>query len=248
MNKDDTFVTQAPNYKTLKKSYLALSLILFTVTVFGQSNFYRLSAGGGGGGTYSFTDVKKGNFGFGGYGTLDYHFTPFITAGLELQMGLIKGGDRFKDPYNREFTNAYRSVTLNAKFRAGEFTDFHYSNFLNYTKGFYLGTGVGVISNNMNKIVRYKGTHTYPGDDKSTNMVIPLNIGIDFYLPDGWGDIRYTFNINYQANVTIGEGLDGYNDAIASGIQNRNPDIYNFFSIGFKYSFGPKGLTHKTIR
>jgi len=232
----------------LKKSYLALALILLTVTVFGQSNFYRLSAGGGGGGTYSFTDVKKGNFGFAGYGTLDYHFTPFITTGLEFQMGIIKGGDIVKDPHNREFTNAYKSVTLNAKFRAGEFTNFYYNDFLNYTKGFYLGTGVGLIGNNMNKIVRYKGTHTFPGEDKSTNIVIPLNVGIDFYFPDSWGNIRYTLNVNYQANITTGEGLDGYNDPSYAGFKNVNPDIYNFLSIGFKYSFGAKGLTNKTIR
>ncbi|MNR22140.1 hypothetical protein D3C85_1390800 [compost metagenome] len=163
-------------------------------------------------------------------------------------MGLLKGGNKETDRYKREFTNAYKAITLNAKFRAGEFTDFYYSDFLNFTKGFYLGTGIGLISNNMNKIVRYRGTHEYPGMDKKTDIVVPLNIGMDFYFPDGWGDMRYTFNINFQTNVTFGESLDGYNDAIVSGIDNLNPDIYNFLSVGFKYSFGPKGLTRKTIR
>lgn len=232
----------------MKKRYLALLLTLFTVTAFGQSNFYRYSAGGGGGGTYTFTDVKKGKFGFGGYGNIDYHFTPFITAGLELQAGILKGGDILEDPHNREFTNVYKALTLNAKFRAGELTDFYYNDFLDYTKGFYLGTGVGVINNQMKKVVRYKGTYTFPGDDKGINMVIPLNVGIDFYFPDGWGEMRYTLNINYQANVTIGEGLDGYNDPRTLGFENFNPDIYNFLSIGFKYSFGPKAITRKTIR
>ncbi|MFN0290624.1 hypothetical protein [Pedobacter helvus] len=236
----------------MKKRYLALLLVLFTVTAFGQSNFYKLSVGAGTGGTYSFTDVQKGSFGFASYANLDYNFTPFITGGLEIQMGLVKGGNRVTDPHKREFTNAYQAVMLNTKFRAGEFTDFYYSDFLNYTKGFYLGTGLGYIKNNMNSIVREKldesgNLYTFPGDDKSSGIVIPINIGIDFYFPDGWGDIRYTLNFNYQTNIVTGEGLDGYNDP-KTKFKNNAADIYNFLSVGFKYNFGPKGLTNKTIR
>jgi len=234
-------------YNNLKRHYLALFLTVFAIASFGQSNFYKLSVGAGAGGTYSFTDVKKGKFGYAGVANADFYFTPFISGGLEIQQGLIKGGDRFKDPHQREFTNSFLAIALNAKFRAGEFTDFYYSDFLNYTKGFYLGTGLGVIKNNMNQIVRYKGSYEFPGDDKSTNVVLPINIGIDFYFPDGWGDIRYIFNINYQTNFAFGEGLDGYNDP-PTKFQNNAPDMYNFLSIGFKYTFGPKGLTSKSIR
>lgn len=239
-------------YNNLKKRYLALILVFFTVSAFGQSNFYRLSLGASAGGNYTFADVK-GKPAYGGAVNLDYHFTPFITAGLEAQMGLLKGGDRNKD-HLKEFTNAYQAFMVNAKFRAGEFTDFYYSDFLNYTKGFYLGTGVGMIKNNMNEIVRSKinpdGTpYTFPGKDVSSGLIVPINVGIDFYFPDGWGDIRYIFNINYQANWTFGEGLDGYDDTqtIRRNIGSA-PDIYNFLSIGFKYTFGPKGLTGKSIR
>lgn len=239
-------------YNKLKKRYLALLLTLFTVTAFGQSNFYKLSLGGGAGGTYTFADVK-GSFAYAGVVNLDYHFTPFITAGLEAQMGLLKGGDR-NTGHQREFTNAYKAVMFNAKFRAGEFTDFYYSDFLNYTKGFYIGTGLGMIKNHMNEIVVSKinpdgSYHTFPLADDKPNFMVPINLGIDFYFPDGWGDIRYIFNINYQTNFTFGEGLDGYDDtktfrkAVGSA-----PDMYNFLSVGFKYTFGPKGLTGKSIR
>lgn len=206
-----------------------------------------MSVGGGIGGTYSFTDVKKGSFAYAGYGSFDFYFTPFITAGLEAQMGIIKGGDKVNDPHLREFTNAYKAFILNGKVRAGEFTDFYYSDFLNYTKGFYIGTGLGIIQNNMNEVVRYKGSYKFPGEDKSTNIVLPINVGIDFYFPNGWGDIRYVLNINYQTNFAFGEGLDGYNDPPAK-FQNNAPDMYNFFSVGFKYTFGYKGLTGKSIR
>lgn len=240
-------------YNNLKKRYLALFLIFFTITAFGQSNFYKLSGGIGGGGTYTFTDVKKGSFGYGAYGALDYHFTPFITGGLELQMGLAKGGNKDTDPYNREFTNAFKAVALNFKFRAGEFTDFYYSDFLNYTKGFYLGTGLGFVQSHMNSIVRYKArddgsTYTFPGDDKGSSVMVPVNLGIDFYFPDSWGDIRYIFNVNYQTNFVFADNFDGYNDPKNQGFKNVSPDMYNFLSIGIKYTFGPKGITRKTIR
>lgn len=238
-------------YNHLKKRYLALLLVLFTVTAFGQSNFYKLSIGAGTGGTYSFTDLPKGAFSFAAATNFDYYFTPFITGGIEVQKGNVKG--KFDPVHGREFSNSYMAVTLNGKFRAGQFTDFYYSDFLNYTKGFYIGTGIGTIQNNLeNNVIREKinpdgSTYTFPGEDKSSGIVIPVNIGIDFYFPDGWGDIRYSLNINYQTNIVSGEGLDGYNDP-KTKFKNNAADIYNFFSVGFKYNFGPKGLTSKTIR
>lgn len=247
-------------HNNLKKHYLALFLIVITVRAFGQSNFYNLSLGGGVGGTYSFTDVQKGGFALGYVGNLDYHFSPFITAGIELQKGTIKGGGNggnTPDEHGRVFTNSYMAYNVNFKFRAGQITDFYYSDFLNYTKGFYLGTGVGMINNSVKNITSKAAidgngnpyTYDFPLADKKSNMVVPLNIGIDFYFPDGWGDIRYIFNVNYQANWTFGEGLDGYDDTktIRRNVGSA-PDIYNFLSVGFKYTFGPKGLTGKSIR
>lgn len=237
-------------YNNLKKRYLAILLVFFTVTAFGQSNFYKLSVGAGAGGTYSFTDLPKGAFSYAGAANLDYYFSPFISAGLEIQKGTVKG--KFDPVHIREFSNAYTAVMLNGKFRAGQFTDFYYSNFLNYTKGFYLGTGIGIIQNNLaGNVIREKpsdgGMYRFPGEDKSSGILIPINLGIDFYFPDGWGDIRYTVNVNYQTNIVSGEGLDGYDDP-KTIFKNNAADMYNFLSIGFKYSFGPKGLTSKSIR
>ena len=223
----------------------------------GQSNFYRFSGGIGAGGIYSFTDVKKGAFSNAYVANLDYHITPFITAGLEGQFGSIKGGGDggLPDVHGRKFKNTYKSFTVNAKVRAGEFTDFYYNDFLNYTKGFYVGIGAGAIMNNLegsDGVIRTKiqpdlSVYPFPGVSKGTNIALPLNLGIDFYFPDGWGDIRYIVNINYQTNFTFGEGLDGYNDP-KSKFENYAPDMYNFLSVGAKYSFGPKKSTRKILR
>lgn len=243
----------------LKRYHLVLILLVLAFSANGQSNFYRISLGASAGSIYSFTDVKKGAFTYAFAGNLDYHITPFITGGVEVQAGTIKGGGEGGAPdiHGRQFTNTFKAFTVNGKFRAGEFTDFYYSDFLNYTKGFYLGVGIGAIQNDLTApggVVRDKpqigapnDIYTFPGVSKSTNMLLPINLGIDFYFPDGWGDIRYIFNVNYQTNFTFGEGLDGYNDP-KSKFRNLAPDMYNFLSIGAKYTFGPKGLTGKSIR
>lgn len=243
----------------MKRYYLALFFWVLVASALAQSNFYLLSGGVGTGGTYTYTDVKKGAFSFAYAGNLDYHFTPFITAGLEVQKGTLKSQDYTKDEHGRGFTNSYIAFSANAKFRAGEFTDFYYSDFLNYTKGFYLSTGLGIIKNkvdnqkskeNTAKDINgnpYTYTYYFPQADTKPNFLLPINVGIDFYFPDGWGDIRYILNINYQTNFTFGEGLDGYNDPKTT-FKNNAPDMYNFLSIGIKYTFGPKGLTGKSIR
>lgn len=246
-------------YNHLKKRYLALILILFTGTASGQSNYNKLSLGAGAGGTYTFSDVEKGKFAYALVGNLDFHIVPFITAGLEMQKGTLKGGGNGvggRDIHGRMFTNSYSAFILNAKFRAGQFTDFNYNNFLNYTKGFYLGTGVGILQNKFTTETRPidktndDGTiYSFPLADDKPNILVPLNVGIDFYFPNSWGDIRYIFNINYQTNFTFGEGLDGYDDTKTIRKElGSAPDMYNFLSIGFKYTFGPKGLTGKSIR
>jgi hypothetical protein len=51
---------------------------------------FKWSYGLGGGPNYSKTDVVKGNWGHTAYGELNYHFTPFVTAGIEAQYGMVR--------------------------------------------------------------------------------------------------------------------------------------------------------------
>lgn len=234
----------------MRKFLLTILFASAATLTFAQANFYKLGVAAGLGGNYTFADVKERTLSYGGYIALDYYFTPFITAGLEVQKGVLKGGNEITNAHLRQFENSYLSYTLNAKAALGQFIDYDYSDFLNYTKGFYVGTGIGIINNNMTKIVRIKpdgSNYQFPGKDKSSNIVIPINVGIDFHLFDNWGDVRYILNANLQNNITIGEGLDGYNDPQVI-FKNNSPDIYTFFSVGFKYNFGPTGLSSKVIR
>lgn len=234
--------------KVLRKLLLVIIFALIPCYIFGQANFYLLDIGVSGGVTYPFTDVPKGSITPAMTVNFDYYINPFITAGLEVQTGKITNSGK-SDPHLRRFTNSYQSLVLNGKVRLGLFTNFYYDEFLYAVKGFYIGTGFGVIKNKMTKINRIKpdgSGYVFPGQDNSDNLVIPLNIGIDFYFFDNWGFPRYILNLNLQHNLTLNEGLDGYNDP--PPFNNRYPDYYGFFTVGFKYTFGPQGLSRKTIR
>ncbi|MGN7987587.1 hypothetical protein ACTJKC_09610 [Pedobacter sp. 22226] len=221
---------------------------------FAQSNYFKMSYGFGGGVNKSYTDVYKGGFGYTAYGVFDYHITPFVTFGLEGQYGMVQGGDIETDPHNRQFVNKYKTLSVNVKLMLGEVVDYDKSEFLYNIRGLYLGLGVGVVNNNITDIVRYKpswaaydpGYGPFPGQDKSNNLLVPINFGFNYFINDGYGYMRYIININAQSNFTFGEGLDGYNDS-STKFKNYSPDVYNTYTIGFKYMLGSIKSYRKTL-
>jgi hypothetical protein len=232
------------------KSIILSTLLFFTAfSLSAQSNFYKLSIGAGAGATQSFTEVPGHSFGFAGYGTADYLFTPFISLGIEIQKGEINGGDFRRDQAARQFVNSYKALAITGKIALGQVMDDRYRGAANWIRGLYAGSGIGVIQHNT--------LHTIKSDDNSDEIIVlgktskdlylPLNLGINFYLPDREGFYRYGLNINYQANITTGEDLDGYNYSKVT-YQSGTPDIYTYLSIGLKYNFGMIGLSKKTFR
>lgn len=241
------------NYKFLKVIYLTIFLLSVSFFSNAQSNYFKWSYGFGAGVNYSRTDVVNGNWGHTLTGNIDHHFTPFVSLGLEAQYGMIQGGDIVTDPYNRQFVNKYRGINANLKIALGEFIDYNQTDFLYKIKGLYLGTGLGAISNKITDIVRYRPSYSddagdgpFPGKDKSVSLWVPINLGINFYFNDKWGSIRYALNLNAQTNFTFGEGLDGYDDS-PSKFENYNPDVYNVYSIGFKYYLGNMKIYRRTL-
>lgn len=241
-------------FKRLKSTLLTLLFSLLINLCFAQSSYFQWSAGFGGGPNFSRTDVKKGSWGNTLYGEVNYYFTPFVSGTLEAQYGLVQGGNIATDPHNRQFVNQYSGININLKLALGEVVDFRGSKFLDNIKGIYAGFGIGAIKNNITDIVRFKpswasydpGYGPFPGKDKSTNLWVPLNLGYNYYIYDGYGYIRYAINFNAQSNFTFGEGLDGYDDTSLK-FKNYSPDLYNTYSIGFKYFFGTVGGYHKTL-
>jgi hypothetical protein len=234
--------------------YITLLLIFIVSFSFAQSNYFKMSYGFGGGINKSYTDVYQGDFGYTAYGVFDFHITPFVTLGLEGQYGRVQGGDIRTDPNNRQFANKYTSLSANVKLMLGEVVDYYQSEFLYKIRGLYAGLGIGVINNNLTYIVRYKpiwaasnpGYGPFPGEDKSLNMIVPFNLGFNYYINDGYGYMRYIINFNAQSTFTFGEGLDGYND-VRTQFKNFSPDVYNTYTIGFKYMLGNIKTYRKTL-
>ena len=224
-------------------------MLMLTSALFAQSNFYRLSAGAGAGLTRPLTEVPQRDFGLGGYGALDYLFTPFLSLGLELQKGEINGGDYTTDPQQRQFVNSYTSFSLNGKISLGQIIGNNYNSLSNNLRGLYIGAGMGLIQNSTEFITRdiINTDSVYVGLNKTKDINFPLNLGINFYFADREGFYRYVLNFNYQGNITLGENLDGYDDSRVT-FRGGKTDIYTYLSVGLKYQFGRMGLSRKTFR
>ena len=214
-----------------------------------QYNFYRLSIGAGAGVSKAFGDLEKNYIRPTGLVSFDYNLTPFSSLSAEIQKGMLSGGDSVNtsiDLHKRFFKNSYTSLVLSGKVQLGEFVEFERSNPVYALRGFYIGTGVGVINSKMAEISRSKlredgSRYVFPGDDRGMELMVPVNTGISFNFVDKWGFTKFVLQFNYQMNMVFGESLDGYNDP-PTIFKNNHKDFYSFTSIRFRYSFGPEGL------
>lgn len=214
-----------------------------------QYNYYRLSVGGGAGAAMAFGDLKKNFIRPTGLITFDYNLTPFSSVGLEIQKGFLSGGDSVDvsiDQHLRFYKNSFTSVILGGKVQLGQFIDFESSNLLYAIRGFYVGTGIGMMNSSMTEINRSKvnpdgSNYVFPGVDKGSDLFVPINTGISFNIVDQWRFTKFSFNINYQMNMVFGESLDGYNDPPAK-FKNMHGDFYGVATVGFRYFFGTEGL------
>ena len=222
-------------------------MLALTLNVSAQSNFHKLSLGGGAGMTKTYTDIENSSYGQAVYGTADFLFTPFLSLGLEAQMGILKGGQDDIDPAGRKFKNKYRSIAAIGKISLGNFINYNRSAILEHIKGLYLGAGVGAIQNRVVELYRPANEPVQVFIPYTKEIYIPLNLGLNYYIPNKQGYYRYVANINYQTNISLGEGIDGY-DYTTVKKTNDKPDIFSYLTIGVKYNFGLLGVSEKTFR
>ncbi|WP_443937114.1 hypothetical protein [Pedobacter sp. MW01-1-1] len=229
--------------------------MLIGMYAYAQSNYFKTSYALGIGPNYSFTDVENGGIGYSLNGNFDLHFTPFISFGIEAQHGIVRGGNILTDRWSREFTNNYTSFAAKARFSLGEFVNYDRSDLLYNLKGLYVGGGLGFINNNITKVVRYRPNtvtpemplgYKFPGEDKTLNTWIPIDFGLNYFIEDSWGYIRYGIDARYTTSFCVGEGLDGYHDSSAI-FKNDAIDQFHAFSITFHYWFGKISVYRKSL-
>lgn len=241
----------------LRKFILFFILIAATSSLKAQGsyNFGRYAIGVYGSSTLAYADLKtytsKKAITVAGF----YNLTPYLPIGAEYQMGQLVGGSIITDPNKRQFDNHYKAFILHGDIGLGEIFDYEGDPFLTIVKDFYIGTGIGVISNNMAFIQRTNlipsdgypvGTYTFPGQDKSLNLIIPIRFGYEYKIYSSYDEPMLSICIGYIHNMTKGEGLDGYTDP-SSGFKNNSPDQYRQIVVGLKFNFGPSTSYSKSI-
>ncbi|MFD2863567.1 hypothetical protein ACFSYC_02600 [Mucilaginibacter antarcticus] len=212
----------------------------------GSYNYGRYGIGFNASRNRPYADLKQANDGKSFNVTGYYNVTPYIPLGLEIQSGDLSGGNIVTDQYKRQYKNQYVAVIAHGDFTLGEIIDYDNSFFMHLFKDIYFGTGVGLVSNKMTFIQRTNlnpsdvypvGSYTFPGQDKSMELMVPLRVGIDLKIYNSYSEPFMSVNIGYIHNVTWGEGLDGYTDP-ASGFKNNSPDQYRQIVVGVKFNFG----------
>lgn len=194
-----------------------------------QQAHRKFSIGIGGGLADSYTDRSRSEGGYLAQGTLDYFFTPYLNAGLELQGGTIAGyNENVQSGQKLGFDSEFVTLQIRGKVHAGEFAArqrryklIHDSFLERLYKGLYLGAGGGVIAirSRPNSEASYHNKEVY----------LPVMAGIDFYLGN---DSRLMVNTNYQLNFVLGDKIDG---VVNPGSKN---DMFSSLTIGFAYRFG----------
>ncbi len=226
----------------MKRIYIFLLCALAGLQASAQSNFYKLSVGAGGGFTVGYGDLRSQTMSPAVYGNAEYYFTPYVSIGGEGQLGRIKSGDTSSLYAN--YSNKYKAASFFARVAAGAFMNhtYRHTTLKKLVRGVYVGTGIGLLRNNITD--RYPRVNTNPKIDQgkraSWDAFIPLNVGINYGISEKNGYERFVINLNYQGNLTFGEGMDGF-DQNPLFVRNTSRDIYTFTSIGIKYKFGPVG-------
>jgi hypothetical protein len=247
----------------LKKYFLLFVLVSVTMMAKAQSGFNYYEWGAGFGASYGrgFDDLVRQVWHPGGSLNLTYNYSPFVPMSVELQFGTLEGGGRTpdKDEFGRYSKNNYKALVFHADLQMGEIIDYDGNFFLDRIKNFYIGAGIGAISNNVggnngNNIQRTNLylkngplDYVFPGKNKSVNLMVPLRFGYEFKIYDDYDQVGYTITLGYQHAYTFGEGLDGYDDNTQK-FKNNAPDQFSMFTIGFKYNFGNTVSYTKLVR
>lgn len=228
----------------LKKFLLFFILVIFTIAVKAQGYHYA-SFGIGVSVNYQrpYADLAEYDKTLSFSVSPHYNITPYLPVGLQFEMGRLSGGSITTNEYRKAYDNHYMAIGVRGDIMLGEVLEYSNSNFLYFIKDFYAGTGLGIIHNKMAFVQRTNllptgypvGAYVYPGDDSSTNLVIPLRFGYEYKIYNQFDEPYMSINLAYTHNFTMGEGLDGYNDP-PSKFKNNSPDQYAQLSISVKFN------------
>ncbi|MEO6521811.1 MAG: hypothetical protein ABIN91_09035 [Mucilaginibacter sp.] len=246
---------------------IVLPALVFTTKAQVGYNYHQYSMGFGVSTLKPTTDVPFSSYNPAINFNASYNMSPFTTFSLVYEFGLLTGGysDYYReaskaitgtsvadlitlagisktyaafDPYYRDYANRFQSASLQATVQFGEFLDYENGGFISRAlSNVYVGTGLGIVYNNITAINRVNpdSTYSYGGADHSTNIMIPVKVGYQYKFYNAYDEPSVMLEAGYQMNYVFGYGLDGYSDPIFTF---RNYEQYGGWHIGIKFNFG----------
>ncbi len=253
-DKQQEVMIRQGGYLVLKKPFCFA--LLAAVVIKAQSGYNYYEWGGSGAGYQrGYTNIKR-QFNDGSFNlNFIYNYNRYLPIELEAQAGRLSGGSLLpsQDPYGREYVNNYKALILHADFQLGTSIDYLDNWFLTIVKGFYGGTGIGLVSNDnkvqCTNVILANGplTYVFPGADKGVNVDWPLRFGYEFKIYDSYNQPSLAVDLGYIHSFVFYSGPDGYNDPRAIFKHNAE-DQYLQFTIMVKYYIGNVTSYNKLMR
>ncbi len=226
--------------KTLKKILLVTAFLIVWFNVKAQYNYSEWGIGLNYGTNKPYSNVAQNDTQRGGSLNLYYNYSPYVPFALEVLTGKLTGGNIVTDPSHRFFVNQYLGINIHGDLQLGEITEFQDNFALQCLKGLYVGTGVGIMFDNIvsnERVSIVDPTYIYPGQDHSLTPLIPVRFGYEFKIFNADDEPFLTINFCYAHYFTFAEGLDGYNDP-SNKFKNYTQDMFRTITVGFKFNFG----------
>jgi hypothetical protein len=234
-------IVQFDQHLTVKRNILLVFLVLSAITLKAQTNYNYMpyAFGVSASSVRAYTNVAAQHDNIAETFDFTYYYSPFVPLSADVQIGNLSGGSIVTDPYKRQYANSYQALILHEDLQLGEIIDYSRSDFLNFIKNVYGGTGVGAIKNNLTvqRTSINDPSYVFPGSDNSINIVLPFRVGYEYKIFNFWGEPSIRIFAEYEHNFVFGEGLDGYNDP-SNRFKNNYTNQYRQITLGIKIDFG----------
>lgn len=142
------------------------------------------------------------------------------------------------DPYYRDYANRFQSFTVQGTVQFGEFLDYENGGLISrILSNVYVGTGIGMVYNNITSINRINpdSTYAYGGSDHTNNVMVPVKAGYSYRFYNAYDEPFIQLEAGYQVNYVFGYGLDGYSDPIFT---SRSFEKFGGWHFGIKFNIG----------
>jgi len=218
----------------MKKIVLLITIIFAAASLKAQNEFQQITLGAGAGAatTYASSQIAKTTPAFSA--NLSYYPKKFFNIALEAQVGELAGGNAGMS--NASYTNKYAAVIFEPTFHFGAIFNNSFNNlqgdfvnksgydFASVCKNFYVGTGFGLIHNNVTNIDQ---TTSY---SQNIVAVVPVKFGYEISFADQYDNPMLKLNLSYSFNSALGRGLDG-----SSGPAPQAAASYSYYSLQLEF-------------